>query len=355
MFEKNFFKLNPYSINNNFYSKDFLNFIRRLTKHHYKNCKEYAKIIDKLNFNLNKNYKLENLPMIPVRLFKHFDLLSIPKNKIIKTLVSSGTSGNEVSKIYLDKFNSINQVKALKNLIENILGKKRLPMIIVDSNPKYSNRLKFNAKTAAIVGFSYFGNNHFYLLDKNGNIDYQGLNNFLKKFSKNKFFVFGFTSFIYEILIKKLLNKKVKYNFKNSILLHGGGWKKIEKYKIKKSEFKDRLLKKLKLKKIYNYYGMVEQTGSIFLECNKCGGFRTSRYSDIIIRDKNFNIEGEKNPGMIQLLSNIPTSYPGNNILTEDMGEITNSGNGKCGFKGKCFVVHGRLKKAEIRGCSDVR
>ena len=99
----------------------------------------------------------------------------------------------------------------------------------------------------------------------------------------------------------------------------------------------------------------VEQTGSIFLECNKCGGFRTSRYSDIIIRDKNFNKLDDRKLGMIQLLSNIPTSYPGHNILTEDMGEIINNGNGKCGFKGKCFVVHGRLKKAEIRGCSDVR
>ena len=355
MFEKNFFKINPYYINNNFYSKIFLSSIRRLTKHHYNKCKYYAKIINKLNFNLNKNYKLDNLPMIPVRLFKHLDLLSVSKNKIIKTLVSSGTSGNKVSKIYLDKFNSANQVKVLKNLIEDILGKKRLPMIIVDSNPKYSNRLKFSAKTAAIVGFSYFGNNHFYLLDKNGNIDYQGLNNFLKKFSKKNFFVFGFTSFIYQILIKKLLNKKIKYNFKNAIFLHGGGWKNSEQYNIKKFEFKSILLKKLRIKKIYNYYGMVEQTGSIFLECNKCGGFRTSRYSDIIIRDKNFNKLDDRKLGMIQLLSNIPTSYPGHNILTEDMGEIINNGNGKCGFKGKCFVVHGRLKKAEIRGCSDVR
>ena len=100
---------------------------------------------------------------------------------------------------------------------------------------------------------------------------------------------------------------------------------------------------------------MVEQAGSIFLECDNCGGFRTSRYSEIIIRDNNFNSLGVGKRGMIQLLSNLPTSYPGHSILTEDNGEIIRDGNCKSGFKGKCFIVHGRLEKAELRGCSDVK
>ena len=29
--------------------------------------------------------------------------------------------------------------------------------------------------------------------------------------------------------------------------------------------------------------------------------------------------------------------------------------NCKCGLKGKYFLVHGRAKEAEVRGCSDVR
>ena len=56
-----------------------------------------------------------------------------------------------------------------------------------------------------------------------------------------------------------------------------------------------------------------------------------------------------------QLFSLLPTSYPGHNILTEDIGEIIKEDNCKCDIQEKHFLVHGRAKEAEIRGCSDVR
>ena len=293
--------------------------------------------------------------MLPVRLFKKFDFKSVSENKIVKKLVSSGTSGQELSKIYLDKQNSSNQVKVLGKIVSTILGRKRLPMLIIDQNPEILDRSTFNARTAAIYGFSIFGTNHCYLLDKENNINYESLNNFLEKFSKDKFFIFGFTSFVYENLIRKLSTNLLKTNLKNAVLLHGGGWKKLEKLKISNEQFKRQLFKKIKLKNIYNYYGLVEQTGSIFIECNKCGCFVTSVFSDIFIRDKKFNVIKNGQKGLIQLLSLLPTSYPGHNILTEDIGEIINEENCKCHLKGKHFLVHGRVKEAEIRGCSDVR
>ena len=101
---------------------------------------------------------------------------------------------------------------------------------------------------------------------------------------------------------------------------------------------------------------MVEQTGSIFFECHNCENFIASDYSDIIIRDKNFNVLKKNKTGFIQLLSTLPTSYPGNNILTEDLGYIAkNNGCKFCSkFKGKRFKVVGRIKESEVRGCSDV-
>ena len=107
------------------------------------------------------------------------------------------------------------------------------------------------------------------------------------------------------------------------------------------------LSSKLGIKNIRNYYGLVEQTGSIFIEC-PCGYFVTSNFSDILIRDKNFKIVKNNVKGFVQLL--LPTSYPGHNILTEDLGEIDNC---NCSLKGKKVFIHGRVKEAEIRGCSD--
>ncbi len=46
-----------------------------------------------------------------------------------------------------------------------ILGNKRLPMLIIDQNPSTQNRVIFNARMAAIYGFSIFGINNCFLLN----------------------------------------------------------------------------------------------------------------------------------------------------------------------------------------------
>ena len=61
--------------------------------------------------------------------------------------------------------------------------------------------------------------------------------------------------------------------------------------------------------------------------------FSYINFSDIIIRDSKFRIVKNKNKGLIQLLSVLPTSYPGHNVLTEDIGEIIGEDDCKCGQK----------------------
>tara|TARA_B100001123_G_scaffold449814_1_gene616874 strand:- start:3007 stop:4068 length:1062 start_codon:yes stop_codon:yes gene_type:complete len=353
MLFKNFNNLeNPY-LNKQRKIHFFEKAINALTMHHYKKSKNYKKIIDFMEYQLT-NIKLDKIPFLPTKIFKDHDLMSIPKEKIHRVLTSSGTSGNLPSRIYLDKENSQNQTKVLSQIVQNFLGKKRLPMLVIDQNPNLLNRSTFNARMAAIYGFSIFGKNLTYLLDENHKINYLLLNNFLKKYGKNKFFLFGFTSFVFDNLINKLSKKLCKNTFENGILLHGGGWKKMEKIKINNDEFKKKLFKKLKLKEIYNYYGLVEQTGSIFIECKYCNCFVTSNFSEILIRDTNFNVLKSGKKGFIQLLSLLPRSYPGHSIITEDIGEIVDNKTCKCSIKGTRFIVHGRAKHSETRGCSDV-
>ena len=93
--------------------------------------------------------------------------------------------------------------------------------------------------------------------------------------------------------------------------------------------------------------------GSIFFEC-KCGYFIASNYSDIIIRDENLKISKKGKTGLVQLLSLLPSSYPGHSILTEDIGEIVDDHKCNCFGHGKRFLIHGRLKNAELRGCSNI-
>ena len=332
-------------------SKDFLGKINKLNNFHYENSSQFRKIID-LIYPLKKIKILEDIPFIPAKLFKELELKSIPNKKVFKILNSSGTSSGKPSKIYLDKDNARTQTLVLNKIVTKIIGKKRLPMLIIDEKKIIQDPSKFDAKTAAIIGFSMFGSNHQYLI-KDGSIDYENLNIFLDKFAKQKFLIFGFTSLVYEQLINKLDIKKIKSFFENSILIHGGGWKKMEKIKISNEIFKRKLNKSLKINHIINYYGLIEQTGSIFFECNKCGCFTPSEYSEVLIRDKNFKTLPKNKKGFIQLLSILPKSYPGHSILTEDIGQLVNKNCKFCKITKK-FRVYGRAEQSEIRGCSDV-
>jgi hypothetical protein len=350
---KNIINQNAYSLNENKKKKYFKKHINFLTHHHYKNSNIYKSYLDGIKYNLKNQKKINNIPFLPVRLFKDFELLSIKKKKIFKTLLSSGTTSSNLSKIYLDKVNALNQIKVLQKIFAELIGNERMPMIVVDKKNDLKDRNNFNASIAAINGFSIFANSTYYLLDQNNNINYDLLNQFLKKNSKKKFFIFGFTSNIFLNLINKLDLKKIdKKAFLNSFLIHGGGWKKIEEKKITRKKFNSLLKEKLGINFIRSYYGLVEQIGSVFIEC-ECGYFIASNFSEIIIRDENFDECEPGKKGLVQLLSLLPTSYPGHSILTEDIGEIILDNNCQCFGKGTRFLIDGRLKNAELRGCSN--
>ena len=160
MIKENIFDLDPYKFTGKQKNKFISDNIYKLTKHHFKQNIEYKKILNFLKFKFNKNDEIENYPYMPVRLFKYYNLLSVDKKKIFKTLMSSGTSENLPSKIFLDKETSFNQTKVLTKIMKSVLGNNRLPMMIIDKDIKKVDRNNFNAKVAAIKGFSVFGKDY---------------------------------------------------------------------------------------------------------------------------------------------------------------------------------------------------
>jgi phenylacetate-coenzyme A ligase PaaK-like adenylate-forming protein len=340
--------LNSFFYDNKKKKKFFLKTINILQKIHLKNSLKFRLIMKK--FDKTKNKNLNELPFLSARIFKEIELKSIPDSEIFKILKSSGTTGTQ-SKIFLNKKNALMQSQVLTKIFNDFFNtKKRFPMIIIDSKNVFENRKSFSARGAGILGFSVFGKDHFYLLDDNNEIREDELIEYIEKYKNEEIFLFGFTSIVWEKLIN--FNFKKKINLNNSFLLHGGGWKKLLKKNISNQKFKSRLMKKFDIQKIHNYYGMIEQIGSIFFECED-GFFHTSIFSEIFVRDKKFNVVEEGQKGIIQLLSLIPTSYPGHSILTEDEGIVFGEDKCKCGKKGKFFKIIGRLKKSETRGCSD--
>ena len=247
-----------------------------------------------------------------------FDLLSVPSKDVFKTMTSSGTSGQEVSKIYLDKKTALNQSKVLTKIVSTYLGSQRLPMIIIDTPSILKNRNNFSARGAGILGFSMFGTKKFYALDENMKLKVDELYDFIKNNKNNKIFIFGFTFMIYKYFIEELKKRKIICDLSNSVMIHGGGWKKLINYAVTNTEFKKLLKEYSLITSVHDYYGMVEQTGSIFMECSY-GYLHTSVFSDIFIRNPyDFSLADTGKVGIIQILSVLPASYPGHSLLTED-------------------------------------
>lgn len=343
----------PFSLTKNKKKTLYRQALAELTKHHYKNCIEYKKILDVLKFDIKTEHLVQYIPSLPVRLFKEYNLKSVNKEDIIKTMTSSGTSGQSVSKIYLDKSTATNQTKVLSKILSEFIGKKRLPMLVIDTKSILKDRNSFSARAAGILGFSMFGHNITYALDENMEIDYSTIEKFMQKHKGKDMLVFGFTSIIWEHFHKKLLySDKHKINIENGILIHGGGWKKLQNESVDTATFRKEIEKSCGIKRIHNYYGMIEQTGSIFMECES-GHLHCSNYSDIDILNTNFDKCGYNEEGLVKLYSLLPYSYPGHILLTEDVGTIIGEDDCACGRNGKYFKIHGRVKNAEIRGCSD--
>ncbi len=350
---ENIIKIPSYSLNR--VDKTILlnSYLTKLTKHHYDNCKEYSKIINSIGFNVNSKYNYTEIPFIPVRLFKLHNLLSISKEEIIKTMTSSGTSGQRVSRIFLNKETSLNQTKILTKIVSTFLGQSRMPMIIIDSESVLKDRNLFSARGAGILGFSMFGSKKIYALKENMDLNVNLLIDFIEEHKNEKIFLFGFTYIIWIHFYKQILEKGIKLDLSNAVLIHGGGWKKLANESISSIEFRKKLRNICGIFNIHDYYGMVEQTGSIYMEC-EYGNLHTSIFSDIIIRRaSDFSIAKTGENGIIQTLSVIPESYPGHSLLTDDEGAILGEDNCPCGRLGKYFKIKGRLKNAEVRGCSD--
>lgn len=345
-----FFKESPYIWDEKKKDDILLEYLSYLTQFHYENCKEYKNLLNALEWNHTLK-SLEQLPFLPVGLFKELELRSIDKQHIFKTLTSSGTSGQKTSKIFLSQEVAMYQQKTLVKIVSNFIGKERVAMVILDTSSVLKDREKFSARGAGVLGFSIFAKDKIYAFDDDMCLNLEALNQFFIKHRGERILFFGFTFIVWEYFYKALKKSGIVLDI-NAILIHGGGWKKLVDRAVSKEAFRSGL-GEVGIKEVYDYYGMAEQVGSIYMECEK-GYFHSSHFSKVIMRNPyDFSLcqIGEK--GAIQVISVIPKSYPGHSLLTEDEGILCGVDNCACGRKGEYFKILGRLQSAEIRGCSD--
>lgn len=316
-------------------------------------CDPYRRIMDVLEKPHEAYESLAQLPYLPVSLFKTHHLKSVPTEEVFKVMTSSGTTGQAVSRITLDRHTADLQSRALSVVMAHVLGKQRRPMIIIDTPNVVKNRKMFSARGAGVLGMLPFGRQHFYALNDEMKLDVIGLREFLNRHSGQPILLFGFTFMVWKYFLQALTESDFAIDLSGGVLIHSGGWKKLADEAVGNAEFKSALEEATGLSRVHNFYGMVEQVGSVFLEGDD-GFLYPPNFADVIIRDPlTWEPCANGTPGVVEVLSVLPRSYPGHILLTDDLGVVHGVRDSVGGWAGKQLEILGRVPRSELRGCSD--
>ena len=342
----------PYSVPQVQKEQILLEELSRLSAHHRAHCPEYDRITRVMFPSSVQPNSLADLSYLPVSLFKDRLLSSIPPDEVFKTVLSSGTTGQRPSQIFLDRETAMLQTRALSRIMTHFLGPQRLPMLLIESPELITDRRQFNARAAGLLGMMNFGHHHRYALDAKLQPRLQEIRDFLSAFGQKPFLIFGFTYLVWSAFYQHIAD--LSLDLSNGILIHSGGWKTLQDQAVTAEEFRRSFAKSTGLTRIHNFYGMVEQVGSVFMEAHD-GHFYPPCFADVIIRDPiTFEELPTGQPGVVEVLSVLPRSYPGHCLLTEDLGVVHAVDPATGGCMGKAFSILGRIARAELRGCSDV-
>ncbi len=339
----------PFSIPQSRKEAMLLSGLNDLTSHHYEHCEQYRRVIDTAWDGPRQYHHVADVPFIPVGLFKEHILSSTQTQSMV--LHSSGTTGTVPSHIVLDPETASRQSQAVVATFRQILGERRLPFLAIDTS-SIIRSAKLTARGAGVLGMMKFGAKATFALDEELELAKEVLKTFVASNGGQKFLIFGFTFLVWSRLYQSFSDGEL--DLSNAILVHSGGWKKLESEKVSNEVFRAAFKRRFNLDNIYNFYGFVEQIGSILIE-GPGGLLYPPNFTDIIVRRPGTWEEADVGEtGVIQAVSLLPLSYPGHSVLTEDQGIVVSIDDDASGRFGKAIKIVGRVEKTELRGCSDV-
>lgn len=340
----------------------FMEALREEITYHYEHNDMYRRFCNRKGFDPHHPFTVEDVPPVSVSVFKELgsQLSSVPQEDLTLTLQSSATSGVP-STVVLDKTTTKRQGKAMVKVVGEFIGKERKPFLIMDIDPLSASRKLLGARFAAVTGYLKFASKVGYFLhaDEQGifYFDVNGIRSFLEALPPEQpVVVFGFTYILYQNVLMSILKSGEKIRLpQGSKIIHIGGWKKLESEKIDKNLFNEQLASCFGINPtdVIDIYGFTEQMGLNYPDC-PCGYKHASSYVKVLARDTvTREILPAGKEGLLEFVTPVPHSYPGNAVLTDDIGILEES---PCpyGRPGQRFRIVGRLKKAEVRGCGDI-
>ncbi len=333
--------------------------LEKAFEHNAARSEGFANFLRGYGYERREDLALSDFPPLPVSMFKHFDLLTCDRDSVVRELNSSSTTGQQPSRIFLDKLTAQRQTKAVLSVLKSYLGRHRRPYLVLDvpeSNDPGAAVL--TARGAAIRAFESFSTETVYglhLQDGVPTVDWGAVEDFSARFGQQDVLVFGFTFLLWSRVVAAFRQNDRRLTLSRAKVFHGGGWKKLTEQAVSKESFNQGLGACLGCspQSIYDFYGMVEQVGSIFVDCEE-GHKHAPNFATVLIVDPTtLQMVPPGEDGLIEVISLLPRSYPGQVLLTEDRGRLIAVDDCPCGRKGVAFRFLSRVERVELRGCGD--
>jgi len=305
--------------------------------------------------------KVADLPFLPVGILKANPPLSfVGPAEIKRILTSSATTSQLPSRVVLDAPTARRMTKGIVVIVRDFIGPARRPYLVVDT-PDFMGDGTLGARGAAIQGLRPFANETTYCLSLNDQgdltLDLDKLREFAQDHQDSELLVYGFTFILWNSLVQPLMAEGICLNMPKARILHSGGWKRLQDQAVEKTVFNEKLAGVFgcSVDRIIDFYGMVESVGIIYPDCSD-GNKHGPVFGEVIVRNP-LTLEpveaGEH--GIVQVCSVLPTSFPGNLLLTEDLAQVIAYDGCPCGRRGISFRFAGRIPKAELRGCGNIQ
>jgi hypothetical protein len=322
-------------------------------------CPAYGRFLDHNGPPPEDWRTLAAVPPLPVAMFKRFLLSAVPPERIVRELHSSATTGQQPSRIVVDKTTAFRQARALVSILKEHVGGRRRPLLVLDAAESVAAGDSLSARGATIRGIGNFASETVFGMKQAaaGELepDWDAIEAFCARHRDDAVLLFGFTYIVWSGFVLEAERRGLHFQVPQAVLLHSGGWKKLTADAVTKEEFTRRVGAVLGAdpRQVLDFYGMVEQVGTVLVDC-PAGHKHAPAFADVLVRRScTLAPAGLGELGILEVLSALPTSYPGHALLTEDQGVMLGVDDCPCGRRGSYFRFVRRIEEAEVRGCGD--
>lgn len=338
----------------------FLSAMQEALAHHYEGSPVYRALCDRAGFGPEALRSAEDFPRLPwlfVEVFKWYDLLSLPRERIAVTFTSSGTSG-QMSHVSWDEGSWARQTLMRRRIMESY-G-------LVDDRPVNYLCFSYDPQTAGQKGaahthaaYTTFAPAHeiFYAIhqgpDGQPTFDARECAEALRRFSRQglPLRITGFPAFAWRTY-QALKSEWQPLRFgEGSLIIHGGGWKTMAGEAVTPETYAAFVREWLGVPpdRVRDVYGFVEH-GVPYITCER-GRFHVPVYAEALIRKPGtLDPLPEGEVGLINLLTPYNWAQPTVSVVSTDYGKVESGC--PCGRPGKTLAILGRAGVRKHQGCA---